>query len=238
MPIYLGYLRGMNMVRRFLVIFLTLLIPSAALADEVSALVDKVAAAYGGKQKLAALKTLHQVGSLSSLRTGQTGRVERWFATPGQLRIDTSYPSGEAESRVLDGARAFKNGAIAQGPFVAATQLQAARFRLPLLLTERTPRLAGTSPEGWKLLVVDLGNGMSVEAQVDAGTALIRRSRGLLSMGGQVMEFVTDYDDFRKVDGILIAHKEGHAAMGMSTGETRLDKVEVNAGVADAVFRP
>ncbi|MBX9635572.1 MAG: hypothetical protein K2X44_11380, partial [Magnetospirillum sp.] len=152
--------------------------------------------------------------------------------------IDTNYPSGERESRILDRSLAYKNGAVAQGPFVTATRLQAARFRLPLLLAEHPAKLAGASPEGWKLLVVELGDGMIIEAQIDADKALIRRSRGLLSMGGQVMEFVTDYDDFRKVDGVLVAHREGHAAMGMTTGESRLDKVEINSAIADTVFRP
>jgi hypothetical protein len=219
-----------------LVAFLTL--PAMAWADEVSTLVDKVVANYGGRQKLAAIRTLHETGKISSLRTGQTGTVERWFASPDRLRLDTRYPNGEAESRILDKNAAYKNGTPAQGPLVAATKLQAARFRLPLLLTEQAAKPAGTSPEGWTLLVVDLGEGLTVEAQIDPDTALIRRSRGLLSMGGQVMEFVTDYDDFRKVDGVLVAHHEGHAAMGMTTGESRLDKVEINSALGDGVFKP
>ncbi|MBC7908801.1 MAG: hypothetical protein H7Y60_18905 [Rhodospirillaceae bacterium] len=223
--------------RAVLVLLAFLTLPAIAWADEVSTLVDKVVAAYGGRQKLAAIRTLHETGQISSLRTGQTGSLERWFATPDRLRIDMRYANGEAESRILHKTVAYRNGTPAQGPLVAATQLQAARFRLPLLLTERPAKLTGTSPEGWTLLAVDLGDGMTVEAQIDAN-AMIRRSRGLLAMGGQVMEFATDYDDFRKVDGVLIAHREGHAAMGMATGESRLDKVEVNPALGDAVFKP
>lgn len=224
--------------RAVLALMAFFVIPAAAWADEISTLVDKVVANYGGRQKLAAIRTLHETGQISSLRTGQTGTVERWFVSPDRLRLDTRYPNGEAESRILDKTVAYKNGAPAQGPLVIATKLQAARFRLPLLLTEQPAKLTGVSPEGWKMLVVDLGEGMVVEAQIDADKALIRRSRGLLSMGGQVMEFVTDYDDFRKVDGVLVAHREGHGAMGMSTGESRLDKVEINSALGDGVFKP
>lgn len=219
-----------------LVVFLAL--PAKAWADEVSALVDRVVATYGGRPKLAAIRTLHETGVILSLRTGQTGTVERWFASPDRLRLDTRYPNGDTESRILDKSVAYKNGAPAQGPLVSATKLQAARFRLPLLLTEQSTKLTGITPEGWKMLTVDLGEGMVVEAQIDAEKGLIRRSRGLLSMGGQVMEFVTDYDDFRKVDGVLVAHREGHAAMGMTTGESRLDKVEINSALSDEVFKP
>ncbi|MBC7950594.1 MAG: hypothetical protein H7Z12_02075 [Rhodospirillaceae bacterium] len=224
--------------RAVLALMALLFLPAAAGADEVSTLVDKVVANYGGRQKLAAIRTLHETGQISSLRTGQTGTVERWFASPDRLRLDTRYPNGEEESRILDKTIAYKNGAPAQGPLVTATKLQAARFRLPLLLSEKPPKLTGTTPEGWKVLAVDLGEGMIVEAQIDPAQALIRRSRGLLSMGGQIMEFVTDYDDFRKVDGVLVAHREGHAAMGITTGESRLDKVEINSALGDGVFKP
>ena len=91
-----------------------------------------------------------------------------------------------------------------------------------------------------RVLELPLGGGLSLTAEIDPGTGRILRStaRSAGAMGGKSMsvggapggmtvEFATTYDDFRKVDGVMFAFREGNFAMGQSTGETRLEKVEV-----------
>lgn len=212
-----------------------------AAAQSVGQLVDTMLAAYGGRERLEGVRTLHMTGTTTALRNGQTGTVERWFAVPDRLRIDIRYPSGEGEDRILDGAEGWRNGARAQDQLRASMVLQAARFRLPLLLAELPAQEGGrigAQAGVLRVLSVDLGAGLGLDVMVDQATGLIRRSRGRLAFGGQTMEFTTDYDDFRLVDGVLIPHHERHGAMGSITGESTLQKVEVDAPLGDAVFRP
>jgi hypothetical protein len=214
---------------------------SPAAAEDVGRLIERVMNAYGGHARLAAVGRLHATGTTSSLRTGTNGPSERWFARPDKLRIDLRYSPTHAESRILNGAQSWKDGAPVNEPFRTAMVLQAARFRLPLILAERPVSDRGEANESgrtMRLLSVDVGGGLSLEVAIDPASARIERSRGVVSFGGQTMEFATAYGDFRTVDGVLFAHREAHFAMGMRTGETVLSRIEVNPRFATEVFRP
>ena len=212
----------------------------SAAAEDVGRLVGRVIDAYGGHARLAAVARLHATGTTSSVRTGTDGPSERWFARPDKLR-DLRYSPTHTESRILNGAQSWKDGAPVNEPFRAAMVLQAARFGLPLILAERPVSDRGAVTESGKamrVLAVDLGGGLSLEVTIDPGSARIARSRGVVGFGGQTMEFATAYGDFRTVDGVLFAHREEHFAMGMRTGATMLSRIEVNPRLATDVFRP
>ena len=89
-----------------------------------------------------------------------------------------------------------------------------------------------------RALSVPLGEGMALVADLEPESGRILRSRGVLEMGGQTMEFATLYDAFRTVEGILVPFREEHYAMGMNTGSTTLDRVEVNPALPASAFRP
>lgn len=224
-----------------------LLFPLAAAADpppEVDALIRRSVEAYGGEAALKAVAGMRQTGRLTSLRTGAEGPVERVFQRPDRFRIDIRAPGQPAEVRVLDGARAWKDGAEAASPLRQSIVLQAVRFNLPLILLESRQTVRDLGPvadqQGRTLraLAVPMGEGMTLVADLDPESGRILRSRGVLSMGGQSMEFATLYDGFRTVGGVLVPFREQHYAMGMNTGSTVLDAVEVNPALPASVFRP
>jgi len=224
-----------------LVVALVVALPGAAAAADAHELVDRVLATYGGRDKLKAVRSLHATGTTSSIRTGTSGRSERWFAEPDRLRIDIAYSPTYNESRILNGAQSWKDGVPANEPFRAAMALQAARFRLPLILVERPVRDAGEVGDMGRLLrvlAVDLGGGMSLEVAIDPASGHIEQSRGIVAFGGRTMEFATRYADFRKVGDVLFPHREQHFAMGMQTGETVLSRIDVNPAVPENIFRP
>ena len=50
--------------------------------------------------------------------------------------------------------------------------------------------------------------------------------------------FATDYADFRTVDGVLFAFREGNFASNQSTGDTVITRVTINPPLKDTDFRP
>ncbi|PWC43198.1 hypothetical protein TSO221_20150 [Azospirillum sp. TSO22-1] len=211
---------------------------------EVDALIRRSADAYGGEAALQGLQAMRQRGRLTSLRTGAEGPVERVFQRPDRFRIDIRTPGQAPEVRVLDGARAWKDGAEAPSPLRQSIVLQAVRFGLPLILLEKRAavmdlgRVTDQQGNALRALAVPVGEGMTLVADLDPESGRILRSRGILSMGGATMEFATLYDAFRDVNGVLIPFREQHYAMGMNTGATVLDAVEVNPALPAAAFRP
>jgi len=214
----------------------------AAPSTEVTALVDRCVAAYGGAAALAGVAAIRQAGTVTSLlHPGQAGRLQRWAARGGRLRVEIGW-NGEPEVRVVDGQVGWRGGMAVQGPPLAAMMLQAARFDLPLRLREGLARLEDrgvVEHDGRKLraLALEVAPGLVVEAELDPATGRILRSRGATS-SGPAIEFVTTYADFRTVGGLLFAFREGNWANGATTGETVLTAVEPLARPPDGVFRP
>jgi len=118
--------------------------------------------------------------------------------------------------------------------------LQAARLDLPMLLDARRTKVIDRGEleldgRTLRVLALELGEGLVVEAHVDPATGRILRSRGQ-GPAGAPLEFVTAYSDFRKVGGVLFAFREVNWANGVATGETVLEEIRVGPAPAEATF--
>lgn len=199
----------------------------------VGALVEQVVAAYGGRAALrAAAARVDQGSSTSVLHPGQRGTVRRVLGKGGDLRIEIRFPGSDPEVRVLRRGRGARNGVDITGtPPHLAMVLQAARLNLPLLLLEGVSRIEDLGlrdRDGATLRVLELplAGGLLIQAGIDPATGRILRSAGAVS-GPVEMEFATEYQDFRRIQGVLVPFHEVNYAQGTRTGETFLDRVEV-----------
>lgn len=202
---------------------------------KLDALVARVVKVYGGEAALRRARALRQIGTLETARgVAKTGR---YFAAPDRLRVEIEYPQGGGEVRVLDGARAFRNGEPVSGPPREAMILQAARLALPgLLLQRKLIDLGEVQRDGKRLraIGVPLEDGLSLAVAVDPKSGFILRSEGQLPEG---VRFATVYSGFRKVDGVLFAFREENFASGQQTGETRLQQIELLDAAPQEWFR-
>lgn len=217
-------------------------VPAIA-ADDIDALLERVAQAYGGRERLAAGSAFEQYGTTVSALHGDEGRVHRAFQYPDRLRIDIRYSKDDRELRVLSGATAWQQGTPVTGPQYSAMLLQAARLGLPNTLLDHRDRLrdAGTltGHSGATLRALELvfhGN-LRLVAGIDPETGRILESRGIIALDRERgMEFAADYDDFRTVGGRLFAFHETHYAMGSSMGQTTLERIEVTNTLPGDLF--
>lgn len=241
-------MRGVRAIRALVMAALLHLsfLSAPAGAGDADALIDRVLESHGGRAALAQVKAYRMEGRITSVMQG-TGPFVRTFARPDRLRVVLDYP-GRPETRILDGARGWRSGgqeklAIApvEGFLLASMALQAGRANLPWLLDERRAeaRLLPPQPDGkFQGIGVPLGPGLKVTVFVDLATGLIARSTGDLDVPGMQTGFVTDYWDYRSVDGVLFPFHEGNFASGRSTGATAITKVTVNPPLTDADFKP
>jgi hypothetical protein len=219
-------------------------LPAGAAGPTARDLASRCVVAYGGAEAIGRASGFVQVGTVTSLlHPGLTGRIGRAFRRPGRLRVEIEYPDRSGEIRILDGTAGWRDGAPASGPQLAAMVLHAARLDIPALLAEKGRKLAdrGTwQHEGktLRVLAVEVGPGLEVEAGIDPDTGLILRSRSFTVGPGQPVEFVTSYSEFREVGGVLFAFREGNWANGATTGETVLSRIEVVAAPDAKLFRP
>lgn len=211
----------------------------------VDDLLRKTAAAYGGEETLRKAVAVRHTGKVTSLlRGGMSGDIVREFEKPDRLRVVIRY-GADTEVRVYDGKTGWREGKAVTGPPLDAMVLQAARLALPLNLLDRRERLidrGATRFEGKEVrtLELPLGGSLALTVDIDIATGRIVRSTGTgrTGMRGRPLEFVTRYDDYNMVGGVLHPMKEGNFANGFVTGETTLTKVELLPSFPAGTFRP
>ena len=230
---------------RLALALLFILAAAPASASEATDLAERVIAAYGGAQAIEQGNSFKQSGTLESYRHGKTGTVERSFARPDKLRIEIRIPGEKPESRILDGARGWRNGAPVPPMMAKAMYLQAARLDLPWLIMKAGPDIMDLGPvkhdDGRDLeaLEIPMAERIRLIAVVDPETGHIVRSHGMVVPGpGQKVEFGTLYEGHGDLNGMFLAAQETHFARGQPTGMTVLDKSEAVPGFPDSVFRP
>ena len=200
-------------------------------------ILEHIVQAYGGRTALEGVKVVKHSGTMQSYRLGKTGALQRLFELPGKLLVDINYPDGPHEQRITTPAGAWRDGRPATSPMHMAMKLQAARFQLPLLLTQHPVTVLEETADSVHL-GLKLTDSTSLEVFVDRQSWRIVRSVGRMSMGGMNVAFTADYSDFRKVDGILFAHREDLTAMGVRTGIAVLERIEVNPQTHLDDFKP
>jgi hypothetical protein len=218
----------------------------ALAAEELGPLLDKMAGAYGGRDRLEKLVALRGTGQVTAATAvGNSGMVVRTFARPLKLRVEVGDPAHPAEVRVLDGTNGWRNGKSVTGPACDAMVLQAVRLDLPFQLLAHKAKLVEKEPteyHGRRVRVVELPleHDLLVTCGIAPDSGRILFSTGQTAAGGPMgrMKFETSYDDFGTVDGFLFAFKEVNFAGGTKTADTTISAIQILKAAPPDVFKP
>jgi hypothetical protein len=223
---------------------LCLFLGSASAAD-IPGLVEKVAAAYGGKASLEKIVAIREEGKVeSTMGASGPGQQTRTFARPLKLRVEINRGPQSSEIRIVAGEKGWRNGKEATGAAYEGMVLQAVRLDLPWeLWLHRTNLVERAAKEvnshSLRVLELPLENGLTVSAGIDPESGQILYSSGKTSGGSTGSPtFETYYDEFRTVDGVLFAFKETNFAQGTKIAETRLSKIELLKAAPTEAFKP
>ncbi len=210
---------------RKLAILAALLLAATARAQSLDDVVSKVMKEYGGQAAWQKVTSLRESGTVVPMMRKGDGKTIRFWQKPDKLRVEIVYPTG-TELRVIDGDRGTRNGKEVAGDQLESMKQQVARLALPLLLVEKRASLhdLGTK-DGVCTIEIPLSASLMLTVTIDTKTSHILRSTGKASG----LEFVVDYSDFRRVNGLLFPFAEAGMAQGMPTANTKLDSIEINA---------
>src|SRR5258706_2567745 len=118
-----------------LAVIAALLLPPAALASDLDALVAKVVDAYGGSAAWAKVARVEARGRVVPAMRKGDGAMTRTWRGADNLRVEIVYPD-KNEVRELEEGKGTSNGRASNPMELDAMRLQAARLALPLLLAQ------------------------------------------------------------------------------------------------------
>ena len=225
-----------------------LIVPLLILSHPVSSqsldretVLERVIHAYGGEENLRKLDNVVQEWDFVALMGNRHGTDIRSIRIPGQLKVELTYPD-KTETRLLNGdtGRVIFNGGAAQ--IAAQRQTDAMRLQLmrlysPLVLRDRSESIKLVVDGDFCALTL-IENGVQAIYLVNQETWRIEKVVGALKINGAEMRFLTEYSDFKIVDGVLVHQKENKFAGNVNTAKLLLRQITFDATLNDKSFLP
>jgi hypothetical protein len=227
----------------------TALIFSTARADMAADIARIHMEAIGGKERIAALAAVRATGGV--ITNGKVVRFTMVAARPARARLETEA-NGRTLVQATDGVEEpweFDTGAWP--PVYRA--MPAASAKIFAADSEFDDPLVTGSSRGF---VIEYAGEMEVDGRkllrllvtrklietfsllVDPETYFIlKRVEKRTTVSGRSLHVITHYEDFRPVDGVLMAHKIVQSVDGRVTQETQITKIEANPKVNEETFR-
>ncbi|QOY53302.1 hypothetical protein [Candidatus Sulfurimonas baltica] len=212
-------------------IFLTIAIFSLTLnAKEISseAVIENMIKAYGGERNLEKLSSYEQVWGIQRQTDGVKGTDYRKITLPHYLKTELIYPE-KTEIRVVikdRGTKEFSGRKVqAKGPMLDAMKLQLMRLFSPLTLRERIKDIKLFIEKEHFLLALK-NNSITAKYYISKKSFLVEKTIGELKMGSNSMEFLTIYEDYKSVKGVMMPHKEIKYAGSVNTAVMTLKETK------------
>jgi len=228
---------------------LTLLAAAAATtAQSVDDVVSRYLEARGGLARLRSVQSLRLSGRmhLADIEAPFVLELKR----PARMRTEFTV-NGQKGVQAYDGRTAWSVSPLPGEPARRMEPEEAREARVqadvdlsPLVDSEAkgyTVRLQGrealSGGETWKLLVTG-GGGPDRTLYLDTRTHFVVRAEEKRDLDGETVDFVTEFGDYRTVDGLVYPHRIDVAPKGRPEERQRLEieSVEVNPPLDDARF--
>ena len=223
--------------------------PPAPKASPVDEVIEAHLAARGGVDKLRALQSIRETGTMSA-SDGRVAKVVREIKRPNLFRLEFSY-EGTKSVFAYDGSAGWQVAPLlghfepeAMPPESDAAAVEQGDIESPWVdwrekghAVELVGREALPGGEADKLKTV-LSGGRTRYDWVDAKTHQIVRSDVERTVQGRPLRLLSDFSDFRDVGGIQFPHAiETHVQDRPQTLRIVVKTIEIDPELDDARFR-
>ena len=231
-------------------VLLLFLFPSIGQAanqsENVKVLINRIAAAYGGKETIETVRSVIARGKIEAVVFDDKGTYVRYFKQGRKLRVNITYTRSK-EERILDGNKGYESTdagfSEVSGARYLAMLYQYKQLDLPcgLLKGEYQLTYEGKADvNGVNTEVIGLrdAEGPPIRIYVDMKRFFIIKVSGLFSMGANTMELSAEFSDFRQVQGTMQPYRITNYAGGQKIAEITLHDYELNTNINESLFRP
>ncbi len=214
-------------------------------AQHITSTVNKIIDAYGGKEVVEGIRSLHAKGSIQAFMRHDQGTYELYFKRERKLRVETKYESS-SELRILNGDRGYRSAdglppEEVFGPryFSMLYQYKHLDILHDLLRGSYQISFAGkSSVNGSDVEVFRLTDkeGTIMDVFIDMHNFYIVKVTGYFSADNKKMDLSAEFSDFKKVGGSLFPFRITNYAAGMKIAQTVINKYLINPDIADSLF--
>ena len=231
----------------FLGIFLVSLTASPGWSQTAKEILDKMIEASGGRKAIESVDDSTVTGTIELVQQGLSGTLTVYKKEPNKMRMDVEI-MGMLITQAYDGEMAWwvnpQTGATEEMPDEEAASMK----------RDALPRDAAFNPEKYginftykakepldgkdhHIIEQTYADGFKVTIYVDSETYLPTKSKGTVSSQMGEIEFEQRASDYKKVNGLMIAHTVVTSINGEESRIIKISEVKNNTGLDDSLFK-
>jgi hypothetical protein len=217
-------------------------------AQTVDEIINKYVDARGGLEKLKAIKSLYMEGSRQMM--GNEVPVKVIIVQDKLFRNDFEFGGTSGYSIITPTAgwnfipmRSTKAESIPEERLkTMQAQLDIAGSLVDYAVKGNKVELQGKEPvDGNDCYKIKLTQSSGKENfyYIDAKTYLLNQAKTMVQgQGGKNQEMITNFTDYKNVDGVMFPQTIANPGAGMMAGSTTFDKIEMNKPVDEKLYKP
>ena len=229
-------------------LFLLSLMTSPGLSQEASDILKKMVDALGGKKVLEKVEDMTSSGTLELIQMGMTGSMTMYKKEPNKVRMDIEV-MGMIITQAFDGETAWgvnpQTGSSEEMPEQQAENMKRMALGIDAFIY---PEKYGISfaykgkekieEKDYLVLEQTFSDGHKMTLYVDPKTYLTYKTKSsTVNQMGVEVEQETFESDFKKVNGMIIAHSIIIFQDGEEFMKLTITDVTVNSGLEDSLFK-
>lgn len=214
------------------------------LANEKDALLDKIISVYGTQERLDKIKGVIQEGSAYVRLENAKGSFKRVYEYPSKLSINRVFQNIQAKSNITNGKEVWLNNEEVVGSFEELMLLKAKTLFLAKYIAqnrndiEYKGKITSENDTEWHIFFIKFPSGSEMMLQVDPNTFYIASTITYVHQFVDKKTLLTVYEDYEKIDGVLMAKKEHEYMNKYYIGTINIEKVQFAEKVDSASFAP
>ncbi len=227
-------------------IFLISVVATPGYSQTAKEILQKMIDAQGGKKAIESIDDATLTGTIELIQQGLSGPITMYRKEPNKIRFDVEL-MGMVISQAYDGTLAWWTNpqtlAVEEMPVSEAADMK----------REALPRDSIFNPEKYGIsydykgkeqieekdhFVIEqtFADGFVATLYVDCATYLTTKSKGTISSDMGEMEFEQFASDYKKVRGIVTAHKITTYVNGAESRIITITDIQYNTGLEDSLF--
>ena len=221
---------------------------ASGVSDGDRALIEKIIAAYGGKDSIEHITGVYAFGDIEAIMRRDSGSYALFFKRQKKLRVETKYQRSY-ETRILNGDRGYRGTdgappALVKDHRLLAMVYQYKHFELVYGLLHNSYAVSRKGKEELNGKLSDVmhlsdNEGPPMDVYVDADTFFIVKVVGYFTVtDGRTTTLSSEFFDFRTVGDTVFPFKVTNYAGGQKIAETRFKIYEINPAMPDSLFEP
>jgi len=228
-------------------IFLVSVTATPGYSQTAEEIIQKMIKATGGRKALESIDDSTLTGTMEFVQEGVSGEITVYKKEPSKMRVDVEV-MGMVITQAYDGNLVWwtnpQTGATEEMPANEAASMK----------RDALPRDATFNPEKYGISFTSKGkealegkdhyvieqtyaDGFIATLYVDCATYLITKSKGTLESAIGEAEFEQHASDYKKIQGLMIAHKFTTYMNGAEARILTITDVQYNTGLEDSMFK-